>query len=190
MDHGTLLAAQRMGAQAFGQRVHAIRDDQWHLPTPCEKWDVRDLVGHLVYDNVWVPDLLAGRTIAEVGDRYEGDLLGDDPVGAWDRSIAAALDAFDQPGALEREVDLSFGRHPATLYIEQRTLDLGVHAWDLARAIGADERLPDDLVACLWERWAPEKEQIRASDVFAEPIDVPETADLQTRLVGLLGRRA
>ena len=65
--------------EAFGARVHAVGDDQWHLPTPCTEWDVHALVNHLVYEMRWSVPLFAGGTIAEVGDRFEGDLLGDDP---------------------------------------------------------------------------------------------------------------
>src|SRR3954468_15281012 len=34
-------------------------------------------------DEAWVPDLLAGKTMDEVGDRWNGELLGDDPVGNY-----------------------------------------------------------------------------------------------------------
>ena len=91
-----------------------IRDDQWHAPTPDTEWDVTDLVQHLVYEQLWVPPLLAGKTIAEVGDAFDGDVLGDDPQRAWTSAAAAAQAAFAEPGALERTVHLSFGDVPAT----------------------------------------------------------------------------
>lgn len=38
------------------------------------------VVEQYAYDDTWVPDLLAGRTMDEVGrHRFDGDLLGDDP---------------------------------------------------------------------------------------------------------------
>ena len=73
----------RRGLEWFGANVRIIGEDQWRLPTPCTEWDVRALVSHLVYETRWVPPLLEGRTIQEVGDSFEGDLLGDDPKGAW-----------------------------------------------------------------------------------------------------------
>jgi uncharacterized protein (TIGR03083 family) len=54
----------------FGLRVGMIREDQWDAPTPCEGWTVRDLVDHLVVEQLWVPALLGGATVAEVGDRF------------------------------------------------------------------------------------------------------------------------
>src|SRR6266508_2731945 len=71
--------------ERYGQLVQAIRDDQWNHPTPCTEWDVRVLVNHLVSENLWMPPLLEGKTIADVGDSLDGDLLGDDPKATWNR---------------------------------------------------------------------------------------------------------
>ena len=77
------LAAHRSALRQFDDRVQIIRDDQWNNATPDTEWDVTALVRHLVYEQLWVPELLAGRTIAEVGDALDGDILGDDPKAAW-----------------------------------------------------------------------------------------------------------
>lgn len=180
----------RRAASEFDRRVQDIAQDQWELPTPCEDWDVRALVNHLVSDSRWAPELLAGATIDDVGDRFSGDLLGDDPKSAWEDAIEAALAAFEDDGALERIVHLSFGDVPGAVYAEQRTTDLVVHAWDLARAIGADERLEAGLVEFCYDRARAQEDFIRASGLFAEPPPVPAQADLQTRLLAFFGRRA
>jgi uncharacterized protein (TIGR03086 family) len=104
----------REAVAEFGRRVHEIPDDRWDAPTPCTGWDVRTLVNHLVYEDLWTPEMVAGRTIAEVGDRYEGDQLGEDPVGTWERASRAAVAAVGEPGALDRTVHLSFGATPGT----------------------------------------------------------------------------
>ena len=83
MEERTMPADQaelhRRAVEEFDARVRAVGDDQWELPTPCADWNVRQLVNHLVYENRWTVPLMEGSTIAEVGDRYEGDLLGDAP---------------------------------------------------------------------------------------------------------------
>src|SRR3954466_5968719 len=96
----------RRAVDEFGWRVEAVADNQWGLPTPCADWDVRALVHHLVYENVWSPPLLEGQTIAQVGDRFEGDLLGDDPKAAWKDSAQLALQAVSRPGAMTQTVHL------------------------------------------------------------------------------------
>ena len=173
----------------FDRRVRAIGPQQWHNPTPCTEWDVRDLVNHLVVEQLWAPPLLSGATIAEVGDRFDGDQLGEDPVAAWEAASAAAREAFAAPGALQRTVQLSSGPRPAESYCQEMTVDLAVHAWDLARAIGADDRLDDQLVSHLLAFIEPQAEQLAGTGLFAPPIAVDQDADPQTRLLAVLGRR-
>ena len=184
-----LLTLHRLEADRFGDRVRAVEGDQWHRETPCTEWDVRALVNHLVYDNCWAPLTVGGSTVAEVGDRFEGDLLGDDPPGAWQSSIEPALAAFEAPGALDRTVHLSYGDVPAAEYLVERLTDLVVHGWDLARSIGLSDRLDPDSVELLWETWAPREGLIRGSGLFGQTIAVVPDADRQTRLLALLGRQ-
>src|SRR5690606_40630030 len=79
----------------------------------------------------------------------EGDVLGADPVAAWEEASRAARTAWLEAGAPERTVHLSFGDAPGSLYLWQMTFDLAVHAWDLARGIGADDALDPGLVRAL-----------------------------------------
>ena len=174
----------------FDRRVRAVRPDQWQDPTPCTEWDVRALVDHLVVEQLWAPLLLEGATIADVGDRFDGDQLGDDPVAAWESAAAAAREAFATPGALRRSVELSYGHRPADEYCHEMTMDLTVHAWDLARGIGADERLDEELVHDVLGFIEPRVEELVGTGLFAPPVAVGEGADAQTRLLALLGRRA
>src|SRR5206468_11675684 len=88
----------------FGEKVAAIKDDQWGDSTPCTEWDVRALVNHLVSENAWIPPILGGQTIDDVGDTLDGDLLGDDPKGTWQRRADEAAGAVAEEGALERTV--------------------------------------------------------------------------------------
>ncbi|MDT7649790.1 MAG: hypothetical protein QOI36_1196, partial [Pseudonocardiales bacterium] len=76
----------------FGAQVHAV-DGRWDAPTPLPGWTVRDLVRHLVEEELWAPPLFAGSTIEEIGSPFEGDLLGDDPLGTFDIAAARALGA-------------------------------------------------------------------------------------------------
>ncbi|HZD70525.1 MAG TPA: TIGR03086 family metal-binding protein [Actinomycetes bacterium] len=174
--------------EAFGAHVHAIRDDQWGARTPCEEWDVRTLVNHLVSENRWMPPLLAGGTIAEVGDRFEGDLLGDDPEAAWDDSAAEAVTAVHEDGAMERTVHLSFGDFPGQEYTMQVFADLVIHGWDLARAIGADERIDPDLVEACSSWFRPMEAAYRSAGAIGPRVETPPDAGPQTLLLATFGR--
>ena len=70
--------------------VAGIRSDQWDSPTPCIEWTLRQLLHHVVWGTVWIEDMFAGKTIQEVGDRFAGDLLGRDPLAAYDAAVASA----------------------------------------------------------------------------------------------------
>ncbi|MCQ8192852.1 TIGR03086 family metal-binding protein [Streptomyces rugosispiralis] len=191
MAENPLLTRHGEALDLFTERVHAIRPDQWDDPTPCTEWTVRDLVNHLAVEQMWVPPLVReGASVGDQSDALEGDLLGDDPVATWDVVATAARDAFREPGALDRVVGLSYGESPATHYCAQMTADAVVHAWDLARAIGADERIPKPLVDFSVREVAPYAADLEESGLFAAPVEPPAGADAQARLLALLGREA
>ncbi|HUR52357.1 MAG TPA: TIGR03086 family metal-binding protein [Mycobacteriales bacterium] len=184
-----VVARFQKAANLVDASLHEITSDEaWSRPTPCADWDVRALLQHVVSELAWIAPLVEGRTIAEVGNELEGDLLGADPLGAFHHHCRAAHEALEQPGALERTVHLSFGDYSGAYYADQVGGDVLVHAWDLARALGRDDTLPDDLVA--WgEQWAAAVlSQFGPSEYFATPPAVPDDADRQTRFLASLGR--
>lgn len=67
-----------LSERALADVIDQIRGDQWDQKRP--EWfqtggqgdaTLRQIVNYHAYDSAWVPDVLAGRTMAEVGDRYE-----------------------------------------------------------------------------------------------------------------------
>ncbi|MFC7303329.1 TIGR03086 family metal-binding protein [Streptomyces monticola] len=190
MSHKALLERHSQALDVFTGRVHQIGAGQWEAPTPCTDWTVHDLVNHLAAEQLWVPPLVRdGATMESVGERFDGDVLGPDPAGTWDTAAAASRAAFAEPGALDRTVQLSYGDTPAAHYCAQMVTDLVVHTWDLSRATGADERLPTDLVDFAVREVSPYAAELAKSGLFAAPVEPPPDADVQTKLLCLLGRR-
>jgi uncharacterized protein (TIGR03086 family) len=180
----------RSALDATGRIVAGIRPDQLDLPTPDEEWDVRALLNHVVAGNFWAVELAGGRTIEEVGDQLDGDLVTDDPAGAYDLSAAAAAAAFEAPGALDAPCAVSYGPIPGGMYAGHRFLDVLIHGWDLAVATGQDTHLDPELVdACIAEL-EPQLGALEASGMFGAAVEVGPDADAQTRLLGVLGRRS
>jgi uncharacterized protein (TIGR03086 family) len=169
------------------RHVLAIGTGRWSSPTPCSQWDVRSLVDHLVYETLWVPDLLAGATLAEVGDRYDGDRLGMDPVAAW-RSAKAAAAESARTSPLDVVVHTSGGELTPQEYLTQMLFDAAIHGWDLASAIGVEHTIPDDVARDLEAWFSPQVEEMVAARIIAEPVPVSSDADAATRLIGLSGR--
>jgi uncharacterized protein (TIGR03086 family) len=176
LDHVTLVSA-------------GIADRQWGDPTPDTEWDVRTLFNHVVGEQLWVPPLLAGKTLREVGDRFDGDVLGADPVRRWHEAAAGSREAFSAPGALERTVHTGGGIIPAEAYGWQMVLELTVHGWDLARGVGYDDRMPPGLAETVYARVAPQLEGWNGiPGTYAPPVAVGSGADAQAKLLALLGR--
>jgi uncharacterized protein (TIGR03086 family) len=164
--------------------------DQMGDPTPCEGWDVRALLNHIVSGNEWAAELAAGKTIDEVGDRLDGDVVGDDPVAAYDASADRAAAAFNAPGALEAPCAVSYGPVPGEVYAGHRFIDVLIHGWDLAKATDQDTALDPALVDACWRVIEPQADLLVGSGAFGTTHDVPDGADQQTRLLALLGRTA
>lgn len=172
------------------QVVAGIKAGQWELPTPNEQWNVRELLNHVVAGNYWARELVGGSSIDQVGDRLDGDVLGADPVAAYDDSATVAGDAFEAPGALEASCAVSYGPVPGSVYAGHRFIDVLVHGWDLAVATGQGTALDPGLVAACMEVVAPQADLLRASGVFATDVEAPPDADPQTALLALLGRES
>ena len=68
------------------------------------------------------------------------------------------------------------------------TSDVFMHTWDLARATGQDERLDEETCAELLAGMAPIDELLRSSGQYGPRVPVPGDADVQTRLLGFIGR--
>jgi uncharacterized protein (TIGR03086 family) len=188
-DNHDIAALHRRALDHTRGVVARVRPDQLDQPTPDQEWDVRALLNHVVSGNLWAAELAAGKTIDDVGDRLDGDVLGDDPVGAYDRSARAARAAFEAPGALDAPCAVSYGPVPGSVYAGHRFIDVFIHGWDLAQATGQDPSLDPELVAACREILEPQLAMLQGSGMFGTPVEVPAIADPQTRLLASLGRR-
>jgi uncharacterized protein (TIGR03086 family) len=174
--------------EATGLIVGAIAADRWHAATPCVGWDARALVSHLVSGNLWAAELAAGGTIEGVGNRLDGDLLGDNPAAAYAESAVSAAAVFRRPGALDAPCAVSYGPVPGSVYAGHRFLDVLVHGWDLAVATGQDYALDPQLMEECRQVIEPQLEAFRSAGVLGPEVVVPADASAQTRFLALLGR--
>ena len=184
-----------MGASSFeravrecGIRMDGVEGNRWASPSPCSEWDVKGVANHVVNELLWVPPLLAGKTIAEVGDQFDGDVLGDDPAAAYRAAADAAIDAANAPGAREAVAHLSFGDFSGADYLAQISTDLTLHMWDLSRGSGQAEDLDPALVQEAHDFLAPQVEEWRSFGAFGAAVDVAPDASVQDRLLAISGR--
>lgn len=137
----------RRCALEFLDRVDQIGVDQWEAPTPCPDWSVRDLVNHVVSEDRWATPIMRGLTTEQVGDRFAGDLLGEDPKDAAHKAAAIATDAIESEMVKRDRVHLAFGDGETDDFVRRLAVDHLLHGWDLAMATTGDPRLDPDLVA-------------------------------------------
>jgi len=174
----------RRVAAAFTVTVEGVAPDAWDNPAPVDGWVARDVVGHLVE---WFPAFLDGSTGITLP---AGPSVADDPVGAWRSQTDAVQALLDDPATAEREYDFP---HMGRMSLEQvtdmiYTGDVFMHRWDLARATGQDETLDPDKCAVMLKGMLPMDEVLRQSGQYGPRVEVPDDADVQTRLLAFIGR--
>lgn len=186
---GTIADRYRRNADAFTARVAAAAQlgaDGWASPSPCEGWDAREIVRHVVDTSARILDQV-GEGVAGVPD------VDDDPVGAWATIRTAMTAALDEPAVATRTFDGMFGPSVFESTVDQfMSTDLTVHTWDLARAIGVDDRLDPDEVTLVFARMeaiaAQAGDMMRTSGAFGPAIELPDDADPQDKLIAFTGR--
>jgi uncharacterized protein (TIGR03086 family) len=173
--------------QRFGESVRAA-NGKWDRPSPCEAWNARGVLEHVIGFH----DVLLLRPLGIKPDRPRND-----PQIRWELTYAALKKAFE-PGRrlFERAVDIpelqgnAAARLDARAMMPNLTRDVLVHTWDLARAVGADEHLNEEMVRAAYEALKPMDAMIRQPGVFGAKLEPPPGADLQTEFLYFVGRRA
>jgi uncharacterized protein (TIGR03086 family) len=168
----------------FGDAVRAA-DGKWDQPSPCEGWNARDVVEHVIGFH----DALLLRPFGLKPERPR-----EDPRRRWQLTFDRLCVAFDRGDLLQRVVEVpSVGNNPParrelTTLVPRLTQDVLVHTWDLARAVGADDRLDPDWCALFFDQLPKDPEALSRSGMFAAPIAVDDDADIQSKLLARLGR--
>jgi uncharacterized protein (TIGR03086 family) len=155
----------------------------WDAPAPVPGWTARSVVGHLTG---WFPAFLGAGGIELPG----GPGVDADPAGGWQAQVEAVQALLDDPGSSERVfAHPHTGELPLAQAIDRfYTADVFMHTWDLARATGQDDRLDPSYCAELLAGMRTMEAVIRASGQYGPAVPVPADADVQTRLLGFIGR--
>ena len=164
----------------FDRRVQAAPADSWSNASPCEGWTARDVVAHVVGNVSNLTGALGGTAPATVGD--------DDIVAAWNGARDAFIGCLPTADLTTPIPAGPMGELPAAQFIGRFVAnDVLVHTWDLARAVGGDERHDADIVAAAYSGLKPLDEMIRRPGVFGPKV-AASGADLQTEFLAFLGR--
>jgi uncharacterized protein (TIGR03086 family) len=172
----------RRNAAAFTEKVAAVPPDRWSDPSPCEGWDARDVVRHVVDTQ----GMFLGFVGRELGDIPSVD---DDPLAAWEAARDAVQADLDDPDRAGVEFDGFTGRATFAEAVDRfLASDLPIHGWDLARATGGDEVIDPAEVERGLVSYPQFAELLRSPGVCKPPVESAPDADDQTRLLNFLGR--
>ena len=185
-----VLEALRTADDGFERRLREVGEDDWHRSTPCVDWDVYRLVNHVVVGGGRYGRLVRGGTREAFLAERQLDALADGALAAWESNRAICAEAFAEPGALERTVPFSTGDISSRILAQIRVVEVVVHTWDLARALGLDESVDPELAAFALRVWPENALPLGVGGVpfFEIPTDGSGGSDLET-LLRLTGRR-
>jgi uncharacterized protein (TIGR03086 family) len=174
----------------FDHVVRLVPKEAWDKPSPCAGWTGRSVIGHVIAIQRYMEAALDDHDppLNPMNDPHRH--AGDNPVAAWAAARDGILDALDRPGILHKTVKTFNGHQVADEMIGFNIADTSVHAWDLARAAGVDDRLDLDLVDRILTRLeAIPDDKLRSPMVFGPKVDVSPYASKQARLLAHTGRK-
>ena len=171
--------------QRFGESVRAA-NGKWNRRSPCEAWDARGVLEHVIGFH----DVLLLRPLGLKPDRPRND-----PQIRWELTYGQLEKAFEPERRLfERVVDIpELQGNPATrldarAMMPNLTRDVLVHTWDLARAVGADDRLDRWWCEHFYAALPSNPGVLSVSGMFDAPVAVVDQTDVQSKLLARLGR--
>jgi len=185
------LDALSLASSTFVDVLTQVGDSQLTRPTPCEGWDVTSLIAHVTMGNEMAIALIDGCSKEEALAYIDREFGGEDPISSCRSSVGAQMTRMRAVADWDAIVHHPVGDVPASQLIGFRTGDLTLHTWDLANGIGADDSLPDELAAVVYESMKPMETFIGQIGIFGEGPSgsIGEDADVQLRLLDLTGRR-
>ncbi|MFF1740137.1 TIGR03086 family metal-binding protein [Streptomyces mirabilis] len=183
-------------AQSIDLVVDAVRGapvDQYHNPTPCSAWTVKDLVNHIAMMLLMTRD--AGiRTASDPGllTASPVPLLAGRPESEWALLVAGraepAARAWSEPAAWEGEAGLGGPPMPATALGGILIAEFTVHAWDTAAATGQRLTIPAALAEATFATYSREAPRMRSLGLLGDEVPQDADAPVLDRALALTGR--
>ena len=147
-------------------------------PTPCDDWDVRALMNHMLDTQRYFVGAARGEEVSPPSPTPP-QLLSDDPVADFDRARAETLRTFGAPGVIEKT-----GPSLGIAFSDQL-----LHGWDLAKATAQDATMPEGLAEAAYEMIHGRFSDEQRKGVFKPELTVASSASAQDRLLAYTGRQ-
>jgi uncharacterized protein (TIGR03086 family) len=173
-------------AKATISVARGITQDQLKQPTPCDEWDVEQLINHLVGSLEYFAARAEGTQAAPPSPAAAAPY--EETISRLESAARATVKAWQRPGALEQKIDSGAGAMPGSALATMAVTEMLVHGWDLAQATG--QQMPVDDVDV--EQLLSEMKHVLPADA-RQPAFGPEVLPQRNaapidRLAAFLGR--
>ncbi len=152
--------------------------DQLDAPTPCDDWDVRTLLNHMLETQQYFVQSARGDEASPPSPEPPDGLIGDDAAAAYERAREETITTFSDDGVIERtgpSLGIAFS-------------DTLLHGWDLARATDQDTTMPAGLAQAAYDVVHGAFTDDQRKGVFGPELPVGEDATSQEKLLAYTGR--
>jgi len=151
--------------------------DKLDAQTPCDEWDVRTLMNHMLETDRYFVGSAKGADVSPPAPQPP-ELLGDDPVADFEHAQEETLQTFGAEGVIEKT-----GPSLGIAFSDQL-----LHGWDLARATGQDAMMPAGLAQAAYEMIHGRFTEEQRKGIFKPEITVAPDASAQDKLLAYTGR--
>ena len=146
--------------------------------TPCDQWDVRTLLNHMLETQKYFVGAAQGKDVSPPAPSPP-ELLGDDPRADFEQARRDMLSTYGAPGVIDKtgpSLGIAFS-------------DLLLHGWDLAKATEQDTTMPEGLPEAAFQMIHGRFTEDQRKGVFKPEVDVPADAPAQDKLLAYTGRK-
>ena len=168
--------------------VTGVRPDQFDDPTPCDDWDVRTLLNHIILWTAYSAEQRArGGSVAE--ELMNKDFAANPDFAAdYAAQAARAVEAWSDPAAWQRDLGVMGSATPAADVAVLLIAELVLHGWDLATATGQRYQCDDAVAAVVLGTVRQQGDLFRQYKGFADAVEVPADASAYDKALAESGR--
>lgn len=176
---------------ALRTTIAGVPADRWHEPTPCEHWDVAEVVQHVTGIQLAYAAKATGGLHRRTHEEASSSLAHGHATELIEAALAAAAEAFATVSPSHRRVAVPLPPYslPGARAVEAAALAAAIHAWDIAVSTGQPSPLTPELATGLRPA-AYEFVEYARGRAYGDPIEPHAGDDPATSLLGYLGRRA
>jgi uncharacterized protein (TIGR03086 family) len=176
---------------ALRTAVLGVAPPDWNLPTPCDQWNVTQVLQHAAGDQLAYVAAITGGPGPSENPFTPSGRLDDTPLAVVDQALRASAGAWSTVGddATGVPTPLPQGSLPGWLAAGACALDAAVHAWDIAVATGQNPALTPALARPLMAVATQIVEPLRPYGAYAPALEARDDDGDAALLLRYLGRR-